>query len=103
MFEKLISNLQSRNSLDIEGESNSTDCVTICSSIRKFLSGLDNSTESRCVKGYFSVACGYGNRISSSQLEKIIGSNRHHTDNLKQRLNAHLPEQNHITHPKVAT
>ncbi len=50
-LEKLISNLQSRNSMDIEGESNSTDCVTICSSIRKFLSGLDNSTESRCVKG----------------------------------------------------
>ena len=96
-LEKLISNLQSRNNMDFNGGSNSTDCVTICSSIRNFLSGLDYSTESRCVKGYFSIACGYGNRISSRQLEKIIGIDRHHTDNLKQRTNAHLPEQNHMT------
>jgi hypothetical protein len=48
-LEKLISNLQSRNNMDFDGGSNSTDCVTICSSIRNFLSGLDYSTESRCV------------------------------------------------------
>ena len=88
-LEKLLTNLQRENDVHIL-ESNYSDCIKVCSSIKSFLAGLDWTSKSRTASDYITSACLYNSDLSCRRLEKIIGTPRARINGLKVGLNAYL-------------
>ena len=77
-LEKFIKNLQKQHYSETVSD-NHVDQMKVFESIRKFLTGLDNTAESRSAADYITTACGYKNDLSSRRLAKIIGANNSET------------------------
>jgi hypothetical protein len=90
--DKLIKNLQQVNNSDTIIETYS-DYMNVCSSIKSFITGLDQTSQSKRAQDYITVACGYETNLSSRRLAMIIGVDRDRIDKLNRGINDYLVEE----------